>query len=57
MGVSRSDAGGLIFMDLNLFFLKLMEEEVQSVANQAKQQVTHGAATVCQTKAAGVLYA
>ena len=44
-------------MDLNLFFLKLMEEEVQFVANQAKQQVTHGAATVCQTKAAGVLYA
>ena len=44
-------------MDLNLFFQKLMEEEVQSVANQAKQQTTHGAATVYQTKAAGELYA
>ena len=25
-------------MDLNFFFQKLVEEEVQSVANQAKQQ-------------------
>lgn len=57
MGVARNDACKLIFMDLNLFFQKLMEEEVQSVANQAKQQATHAAAAVCQTKAAGELYA
>lgn len=52
-----SHSGKLVFMDLNLFFQKLMEEEVQSVANQARQQATHAAAAVCQTKAAGELYA
>lgn len=57
MGVARNDACKLVFMDLNLFFQKLMEEEVQSVANQARQQATHAAAAVCQTKAAGELYA
>ena len=43
-------------MDLTLFFQMLVEEEAQSVAKQAKQQAAHGAAILCQTKAAGMLY-